>query len=424
MDNLLLYLLKVSLVSMVLYLTYLLLYSRDTFYRRNRILLIGILLVSIILPFMKISSFFPVDAADVSTNSVTVLIASGSNIGATVSEKITSFDLSNFLLWIYFFVAGIILIKVLVSLTRTYMIIRKGTLLDNGFPKVVLTDMEYPPFSFFSNVVVPRKIYEDGDYLEILKHENAHVLQGHTFDLLLTEFLIPFLWFNPFIWLIKRSVILNHEYLADNITIKGASSVKEYQYKLLNIAKYQMNTPLAHNFSSLIKNRIIMINKKPTRNYAALKSIMILPVVAVLFVLFSFKPESNTLMNGSQGQLFSKSSESEITKFVAKNVLYPLEAKSISDTGKIFVVVKMNKGGVIKDCKVITEKDKVKVPILEDIIVVAYKSNSTSVAKSDKEHLALKAESLRVANKLSEVQIPEWKDKNVEFAISINFQLR
>lgn len=424
MDNLLLYLLKVSLASMVLYLSYLLLFIRDTFYRRNRILLIGILLVSILLPFLKISSFFPVDTASVSANPVIVLIESGSNIGATFSEKIASFDVSNLLLLIYFFVTGIILIKVLVSLARTYMIIRKGTILDNGFPKVVLTDKEYPPFSFFSNIVIPRKIYEDGDYLEILKHENAHVRQGHTFDLLLTELLIPFLWFNPFMWLIKRSIILNHEYLADSLTIKGAPSVKEYQYKLLSIAKYQMNIPLAHNFSSLIKNRIIMINKKPTRNYAALKSIMILPVVAILFVLFSFKPESNTLTNGSQGQLFSKSSEAEINKFVAKNVLYPLEAKNLSDTGIFFVVVKMNKGGVIKDCKIFSEKDKVKVPILEDIIVVAYKSNSTSVAKSDKEHLALKAECLRVANKLSEVQIPEWKDKNVEFAISLNFQLR
>lgn len=151
---------------------------------------------------------------------------------------------------------------------------------------------------------------------------------------------------------------------------------------------------------------------------------MILPVVAILFVLFSFKPESNTLVNGSQGQLFSKSSEAEISKFVAKNVLYPLEAKNLSDTGRFFVVVKMNKGGVIKDCKFFTEKSKVDVPILEQIIAVAYKNNSTSVAKSDKEHLALKAECLRIANKLSELQIPEWKDKNVEFAISINFQLR
>ncbi|MCE5321327.1 MAG: M56 family metallopeptidase [Bacteroidales bacterium] len=424
MDNLLLYLLKVSVATMVLYLAYLLLFSRDTFYRRNRILLIGILLISILLPFLKISNFFPDDAASVSANPVIVLIASGSNIGAAVSGKITSFDVNNLLLWIYFSVAFIILMKVLVSLTKTCMIIRKGTILDNGFPKVVLTDKEYPPFSFFSNVVVPRKIYEDGDYLEILRHENAHVRQGHTFDRLLTELLIPFLWFNPFIWLIKRSVILNHEYLADNLTIKGAPNVKEYQYKLLSIAKYQMNIPLANNFSSLIKNRIIMINKKPTRNYAALKSIMILPVVAILFVLFSFKPESNTLMNGTQGQLFSKSSESEISKFIAKNIIYPLEAKNLSDTGRFFVVVKMNKGGVIKDCKFFTEKGKVEVPVLEEIVAVAYKNNSTSVAKSDIDHLALKAECLRIANKLSELQIPEWKDKNVEFAISINFQLR
>jgi hypothetical protein len=289
--------------------------------------------------------------------------------------------------------------------------------------------MEHPPFSFFPYVVIPKNTFENGDFSEILEHEKAHIRQGHTFDLLLSELLIAFLWFNPFMWLIKRSIVLNHEYLADNFLLKNSCSNKEYQYKLLNIQKGLMNVPLAHNFSSLIKNRIVMINKKPTRNYAALKSIIILPVVAILFVMFSFKPESNPSNNGYQAPLFSKSSESEILKFLAMNTGYPQVAKNSSDTGKVFVVVKMNKGGIVKECKAFTEKKGINVPFLEEIVIVGYKpSTGPGATKNEKatgnEHPVLKTECLRVANRLMEVKIPEWKDKDMEFAIEFTFTLK
>ena len=105
-----------------------------------------------------------------------------------------------------------------------------------------------------------------------------------------------------------------------------------------------------------------MINKRPTKNYAALKSIIILPAVAILLVMFSFKPVSNPASSDYQKPLFTKTSESEILKFLAMNTSYPQEARNISDTGKVFVVVKMNKGGIIKDCKAYTERKGISVP--------------------------------------------------------------
>ena len=429
MDNLFLYLLKVSTGTMLLYLCYFLFFSKDTFYLRNRIFLIGLLLLSIIIPLLNVFNIFASDSSIENTNSINSIILSRTSLEATVSEKITSFDLNSILIWLYFSITGLCLLRVLTSLTRTFIIIRKGTIQDTKFPMVVLSEMEHPPFSFFPYVVIPKKTFESGEYLEILEHEKAHIRQGHTFDLLFSELLIVFLWFNPFMWLIKRAIVLNHEYLADNFSLKSSCNVKEYQYKLLNIPTSLMNVPLAHNFSSLIKNRIVMINKKPTRNYAALKSIIILPAVAILFVMFSFKPEANQTNTDNQKPLFSKTSESEILVFLAKNTGYPQEAKSSSDTGKVFVVVKMNKGGVIKECKVFTDKKAVNVPLLPEIVIVGYKpTGGTNVANSEKvtanEHPTLKTECLRVANKLSEVKIPEWQDKNMEFAIAYKFTLK
>jgi hypothetical protein len=288
------------------------------------------------------------------------------------------------------------------------------------FPKIVLSEMEITSFSFFPYVVIPVKLLKSVAYNEIIAHESAHVRQGHTFDLILSELLIVMFWFNPFMWLIKRSMVLNHEYLADNYSIKNSSSIKEYQYKLLNIRKDLINIPLAHTYSSLIKNRIIMINKKPSSNFAALKSILILPAAAILFVMFSFRQES---VQANKEYMFSKTSDTEILVFLASNTGYPQEARNSLDTGKIFLTIKINKAGIIKECKAFNSKSDIKIPFLPEVVIVGYKPLAIQ-SSGGKEHSALKTECQRVANRLSELKIPEWKDKDVEFAITYNFVLR
>jgi len=127
----------------------------------------------------------------------------------------------------------------------------------------------------------------------------------------------------------------------------------------------------------------------------------------------------------SPEKLFSESSELELLKFLAANTGYPLEAKNSSDTGSVYVVVKMNKGGVIKECSAFTERDEIKVPILPKIVIVGYKSAAVlSNSAISKEHPLLKTECLRMANKLTEVNIPEWKEKDIEFALAIKFTLK
>jgi hypothetical protein len=160
---------------MLFYLSYSLFLSKDTFYLRNRIFLIGLLLLSIIIPLLKVLNIFAVDSTIEHTNPMNSIILSGTIIGATVSEKINSFDLYNLFIWLYFSITGLFLTRALTSISRTFMIIHKGTIQDTKFPKVVLSDMEHPPFSFFPYVVIPKKTFESGDYLEILAHEKAHI---------------------------------------------------------------------------------------------------------------------------------------------------------------------------------------------------------------------------------------------------------
>ena len=339
MDNLLLYLLKVSAGTTLLYLCYLLLFRKDTFYLRNRILLILILVLPAFFPIVKIPVVTNNFVSPTPVNTLDNIFYSGNAAVTTLPGASNSFDYNKLFLWIYFSIVAILLLRILISLISTYRIIRKGTINRRQFPKVIISENQLPPFSFFPYAVIPTKDFTSGHYTDILDHEFAHIRQGHTFDLLLSELFIAFQWFNPFVWLIKRSVILNHEYLADRVSLINNKSTKDYQYRLLNFQTGLKHISLAHNFNSLIKNRIIMINKKPTRKYATLKNILILPVVAIVVYAFA-TPEyhssaassnDNTLNIYQPAAVLQKEVKGKVVKEDGK----PLERVGIMSTGTV-----------------------------------------------------------------------------------------
>jgi hypothetical protein len=287
MDNLILYLLKVSSGTIIFYLFYILFLSKDTFYIRNRIYLLMSMVLSFVIPLLNIFKVNSGINTIAPVRSMHDILLSENIIESAISERVSTMNPYRIVMWVYFIIAGLLLLRIIISLIKTFSIIREGTIQDASFPKIIISDREYPPFSFFPYVVIPRGNLDRADYTEILNHENAHVRQGHTFDMLLCEVLITFLWFNPFIWLIKRSVILNHEYLADSHSISKSISKKNYQYNLLNISNNLLVAPLAHTFTSQIKKRIAMINKKATHKFAALKILIVLPALATLIILYS-----------------------------------------------------------------------------------------------------------------------------------------
>jgi TonB family protein len=335
MDKLLLYLLKVSACTTVFYLCYLLLFRKDTFYMRNRIFLILTLLLPAILPAMKIPVFVKT-MVPTPANTMGNIIFPDIAIGTTVPVTIHSFDYSSLLIWIYFTIAGLLILKGAMSLSSTFRIIKKGVLRNSQFPKVIISDFQLPPFSFFPYAVIPVGEYRNGNYNDILDHEFAHIRQGHTFDLLLSELFIAFQWFNPFAWLIKRSIILNHEYLADHVSLIN-NGVKEYQYRLLNFKTGLKDISLAHSFNSLIKNRIIMINKKPTGKFATVKNILILPIVAIVAWAFA-TPEYHNV--ASAAEPFSVYKAPRIVQKEVKGIVFkedgkPLKGVHIMSTGTL-----------------------------------------------------------------------------------------
>jgi TonB family protein len=128
--------------------------------------------------------------------------------------------------------------------------------------------------------------------------------------------------------------------------------------------------------------------------------------------------------------LLMNTSVSELLKFVAKNVLYPGAAKNASDTGTVFAVLKLKKGGTISQVETFTDKSSFRVPLLkEEVVVVGYKQpgpgeiRSSNVTASGDRTL-LKEECRRVVNQVSSREIPEWLDRDLEFALAIKFVIK
>ena len=180
MNELIAYLLKVSTGTLLLYLCFHLFFRQDTFYFRNRIILILTIMLPLLLPFIQIKGYAGSPAA-------VSIIHSVITVGAAFTGKVSTLDYNRLIIMIWLGVAGLLMLRTVFGLMKTASIIRKGDLISDNFPKLIISDSDHPPFSFWPYAVIPRKIFENGDAEDIITHENAHIRQGHTFDLIVCE---------------------------------------------------------------------------------------------------------------------------------------------------------------------------------------------------------------------------------------------
>jgi beta-lactamase regulating signal transducer with metallopeptidase domain len=155
-------------------------------------------------------------------------------------------------------------------------------------------DMNIMPFSFGKAVYINKYKHSPAELDDIIKHEAAHAKQYHTIDVMIAEIVCILNWYNPFVWLIKKSIKQNLEFLADDTVLNDGVDRKSYQYLLLKVTGYSpLNIASSFKLSSL-KQRIFMMNKTRTSQKHLLKFLFVLPLIAVL--LFAFRND-NTHVN-------------------------------------------------------------------------------------------------------------------------------
>jgi TonB family protein len=216
------------------------------------------------------------------------------------------------------------------------------------------------------------------------------VSQWHSIDVILSEIICILCWTNPFVWLLKREVRHNLEYLADNTVLKSGYDSKSYQYHLLGLA-HQTNQAAANlynNFNVLhLKNRIRMMNKKRTRSIGRTKYLLFLPLAAMLILLSNIEavaritkeltlpaePENSIMVTPEKAQTNQQKQkkvltvvevmpqfpggDGELLTFIAKNVKYPMEAQTKGTQGRVICAFDVNEDGSISDIDVLRGVD-------------------------------------------------------------------
>jgi len=159
------------------------------------------------------------------------------------------------------------------------------------------------PFTFFNWIFIPENMEPGEEMDEIVQHEMVHARQLHSADVLVAELLTALMWFNPLIWMMKNSVQLVHEYLADEGAINEGLDKVTYQALLVNQAAEGRLVPLSSRFSqSIIKKRIIMMSKTKSNPFTKFKYLGIIPVVTLLIlgIACAKTQKEPTAVNGEQ----------------------------------------------------------------------------------------------------------------------------
>ncbi len=131
--------------------------------------------------------------------------------------------------------------------------LRKNKRISTLHPvKIVELKEQVNPFSFFNEIYVNPQLHSEAELEEIIRHEQFHIEQKHTIDILLGEVLTIVFWFNPFAWLLRNELKQNLEFLTDKLVLETGIDAKHYQYNLLKVSGLQNNIAAAnHSFLKL-----------------------------------------------------------------------------------------------------------------------------------------------------------------------------
>ncbi|WP_438425090.1 M56 family metallopeptidase [Aquimarina macrocephali] len=281
METFLIYLLKASILLSLFYGVYFLLLRKDTFFTINRhFLLVGII-TSLLLPFIE---FTTIKFIENPTFYITETNQSPSkNI---IPETINWWVIGSVLygLGALIFLSRFCLQLLSLKKLLTHHQSRK----EDGFNFIEVTQ-DITPFSFFNTIVYNPVLHSREELDMILKHEKIHVQQLHTLDLILMNLLLIFQWVNPFAWLYKKNLEQNLEFIADREAINQMTSRKEYQLTLLKVSSNNYSTITNNFYQSLIKKRIVMLNKQSSQSKKLWKVTVILPLLSLF--LWSFNTQ-------------------------------------------------------------------------------------------------------------------------------------
>jgi TonB family protein len=329
------YLVKSSIALSIFYIFYWLFLKNDTHFLLNRFVLSGSLFLAAIVPLISLNilSADPVIPSFNINFESTSLTASNTPVNNT-----TTWNLWQILAVIYFSGAALVLLRLIYQGIYMRALSRLSKSEKHQNYTLVFMDKDIVPFSYFKKVFIPSSQLNTFGINSIIDHEKSHLQQLHFIDLFLAELITIVQWFNPFAWLYEQSIKETHEYLADKAVLDQGYSQGNYQALLVNQAMGGPVFTITHQFNqSLIKKRIVMMTKMKSPRMAALKSFMMLPLVALLLMAYA-NPQKSIPSKGI------KTAPEEI--YVSGTITSSQNGKPISGAA---IVIKGSTTGTISD---------------------------------------------------------------------------
>ncbi|CAA9294938.1 MAG: Ferric siderophore transport system, periplasmic binding protein TonB [uncultured Cytophagales bacterium] len=349
------YLLQASACLAVLYLLYRLLLHRETFFGFNRWYLLGSVILAAVLPLVQF-------AAPVSLYTMPVIqldaIAPLRDPG-----NARHVDWPGLLGKLY--ATGVVLLAGR-FLYRLYQLRKLARQLP-GEPRegyrLLYTGGRVPTFSFLGWLFWNEtEALSETEKNQVLRHEEAHIRQRHSVDVLALEIAGILLWFNPFVYLLGKEARAVHEYLADREALRTGDR-HAYLRLVAGQALHVMRIPLIQPFHAPgFQSRIRMIRSAGMRRPAAWKATVCLLAVGLLSVLYACEaPPPARPAPQYTGPVFTVVEHMPefpgrmdgLREYLSDNLEYPGEARKKNLGGTVFVGFVVQADGAVTDVTVL-----------------------------------------------------------------------
>ena len=347
MPALFVFLLKVNAALLLFCAGYYLVLRHLTFYTLNRVYLMGAIVFATVYPQINLDVFF--QHHQQLAQPVYVVVGNLHLADEALAKPA-------YWTWLEIvFFAGVMILAgklftQLFSLYKVYRASRKEEILGHDV-RVVKSDGG--PFSFWKSIYVNPTGYNDEDLRAILKHEQVHTDEWHTLDILLAELSVIFYWFNPGVWMMRKAVRENIEFITDRKILQQGADCKQYQYSLLNVSIANTKPGIANHFNiSTLKKRILMMNAKRSSTINLTRYAFLVPVLLIMLLSFSITRAAIV----KTGKLTYKTLQSSVVEMVNDNpvtnklaaIFEEAEKKPFVQKKDTFKIINVNKKDTVR----------------------------------------------------------------------------
>ena len=352
--SLIIYLIRVLLISGILYSYYWLILKNKNLHQFNRYYLLGSIGIATVLPIINMH----LDWAGSGNAAGRLLNWMYAGWEKPITIHPGNNSTSTWLSWtswiwaIYILGAALLLFQFFRALWNIHLIEKSHPYQSLENIRIYHTNAPGTPFSFFSKIFWNEEIALNSEAgKQILEHEFFHIRQKHSIDLLIAEIVRIFYWFNPFFHLLKTELKAVHEFVADQHAISSHNRFDYAELLLWQTAMPGHYTLTQHFFNNQIKRRIFMITSIPKSNFSFFRRALILPVIIILFFAFSRNGESLR----KEDQVFTKveveadypGGQSAWQQYLSKNLHYPQEAVNNEIQGDVNVQFVVDRRGIV-----------------------------------------------------------------------------